>query len=513
MVIRHTGWLFVGAAVVALLLVCVAALGRQDDFGVTGVSLKKRPSAEPSKPAGTLIKRTRRVRPPVVESRQPQPASVSKRPDPTAQADEAFQKGSSSLEQKEYTQAVASLQQAISLNPKLADAFPLLGDAYAELNNNDEAIKAYEKAILLKANNPDLYDALGLLYLETGKFADAAKAFSKELELKPDAAEAYNNLAEAYARQRNWGEVIETYKKLLEHKPEAETHFKIGQTYEQLHNLPKAIEAYQKATALNADYAEAYEALGFAHYTLQQWELAAKDFEKLTNLKSSGDAYYYLGGAYFDLERYSDAVTAYRKALDNKPDDVETLINLGRSYINTHQPEAAVEAFNQAIKLRPDSADALISLGMAHLNKGHFDEAVTVLQQANKLEPSNVDATFLMCKALNDQARQERGDSKASTQAINTCQDIVRLAPASGRAYYQLGFAYKRTVQFTEAVNAFNKAISLGLERKDENSRAHYNLGESYMLLGNRDAAQAQYEILKTLDPSMASQYLTQVLK
>lgn len=515
MVTHSIRWLYVGAATLALLLAYAAALGRgQDDFGGTGVTLKKRSNAEPAKAPTAPARHPRRPRTSATDVRQPRPAAeVAKRQDPTALAEEALQKGNDSFAKKEYTQAEASLQQAVSLNPKLVAAYNLLGDTYAEQDKKKEAIAAYTKAVALKRDDPDTYDDLGTLYLDTGKFADAVTAFGEEIKLKPNDVDANNKLAEAYIRLKRWGEAIETYKKLAELKPDAEIYFKIGQAYEQLQNLPRAVAAYQQATTLNADYADAYEALGFAHYRMQQTAQVVEDFENLTRLKSTGDAYYYLGGAYFDLERYGDAVTAYRKALDNKPGDVETLINLGKSYINTRQNPAAIEAFNQAIKLRPDSSDALISLGMAHLNKGQYDEAVAALQQANKLEPNNVDATFLMCKALNDQARQERSDSKASAPAVNTCQDLVRLAPNSARAYYQLGLAYKVTAQYTEAVNVFNKAISLNLERKDENSRAHYILGEAYMLLGNRDAAQAQYDILKTLDAGLASQYLTQVLK
>jgi Tfp pilus assembly protein PilF len=54
--------------------------------------------------------------------------------------------------------AIAFLEEAVSMNPSYADAYELLGDAYALSGRNDKAVEAYEKFLALAPHDPRATD-------------------------------------------------------------------------------------------------------------------------------------------------------------------------------------------------------------------------------------------------------------------------------------------------------------------------------------------------------------------
>ena len=76
--------------------------------------------------------------------------------------------------------------------------------------------------------------------------------------------------------------------------PEAQ--FELGNYYYQAGQLGQAIDAYQKAIALNPNYQVAYANLGVVYYSSEQFDLAAAQYEKALELDpQDGDVAYNLG--------------------------------------------------------------------------------------------------------------------------------------------------------------------------------------------------------------------------
>ncbi|MGH9903343.1 MAG: tetratricopeptide repeat protein, partial [Pyrinomonadaceae bacterium] len=63
-----------------------------------------------------------------------------------------------------YAEAAESFRQAVSLEPKYADAHFGLGHAYYDLGRWDEAITAFEKVILIDPKDKEAYEMLGKAY-------------------------------------------------------------------------------------------------------------------------------------------------------------------------------------------------------------------------------------------------------------------------------------------------------------------------------------------------------------
>lgn len=121
-------------------------------------------------------------------------------------------------------------------------------------DQDDEAVKAFEEAVKL---DPDLAEAhfrLGLSYEALGKRDESEAEYKK---------------------------AVETYKKYLADNPDdSEAHYNLGQTFAGLGQYSEAIREYRLATKLKEDDADMFYDLGLAYTKLAQYDAAAAAFTK-----------------------------------------------------------------------------------------------------------------------------------------------------------------------------------------------------------------------------------------
>jgi Flp pilus assembly protein TadD len=128
------------------------------------------------------------------------------------------------------------------------------GKEFYRNDQDQEAVGSFEEAVKL---DPDLAEAhfrLGLGYEALGKSDEAEAEYKK---------------------------AVETYKKYLaDHEDDPEAHYDLGQTYAGLGQYSEAIREYRFATKLKEDDPDIYYDLGVAHTKLAQYDAAAVAFSK-----------------------------------------------------------------------------------------------------------------------------------------------------------------------------------------------------------------------------------------
>ena len=97
----------------------------------------------------------------------------------------------------EYKKAVGAYKKYFEENENDAEAHYALGQTYANLGQYSEAIREYRVATKLKEDDPDIYYDLGVAYTKLAQYDAAAGAFSKSLEIDPDYYRAQDGLDEA----------------------------------------------------------------------------------------------------------------------------------------------------------------------------------------------------------------------------------------------------------------------------------------------------------------------------
>ncbi len=97
----------------------------------------------------------------------------------------------------EYKKAVAAYKKYFEENRDDGEAHYALGQTYANLGQYSEAIREYREATKLRDDDPDIYYDLGVAHTKLAQYDAAAAAFSKSLEIDPDYYRAQDGLDEA----------------------------------------------------------------------------------------------------------------------------------------------------------------------------------------------------------------------------------------------------------------------------------------------------------------------------
>jgi tetratricopeptide (TPR) repeat protein len=97
-----------------------------------------------------------------------------------------------------------------------------------------------------------------------------------------------------------------------------------------------------------------------------------------------------LGNAYFDAERYQDAITWYEDALRVDPKNVNASTDLGVSYYYTNQPDRAIEQFERSLAVDGRHVKTLLNMGIVRaFGKQDLKGAAAAWEQVIALAPNS----------------------------------------------------------------------------------------------------------------------------
>ena len=103
--------------------------------------------------------------------------------------------------------------------------------------------------------------------------------------------------------------------------------------------------------------------------------------------------YYAEGVALVRQERYHEALTSFRLALRERPDDASPLEQMGVVYTRIGMTDEAVKAYRKALERKDDSPGAHYGLGFLLLNRGRHEEATHHLTRFLECAPAQEEAS------------------------------------------------------------------------------------------------------------------------
>ena len=206
-------------------------------------------------------------------------------------------------------------------------------------------------------------------------------------------------------------------------------------------------------------------------------------------------AWFDLGFVYSSTGRKPQAIEAYRKSVELKPDAFEPNVNLGVLLAGAGDPDAE-KYLRAATTLKPvlskpelGQARAWTALAM-YLESRQPAEAARAYQAASLLTPNDpaphVAAGMLL-------ARQ--GDAAAAELEFRTA---VKLDPASPDAFIGLANLYTRSKQLQGAAGALRSYLRL----RPQDVSARLQLGRVLRELGYPTDARAEFEAASKLAPT-----------
>ncbi|MEM1169634.1 MAG: tetratricopeptide repeat protein [Cyanobacteria bacterium P01_H01_bin.35] len=195
-------------------------------------------------------------------------------------------------------------------------------------------------------------------------------------------------------------------------------------------------------------------------------EEAISAYDKALEIKPDDDAAWYNKGiALKNLGRYEQAISAYDKALEFKPDDDVAWYNKGNALSDLGRYEQAISAYDKALEFKPDDDAAWYNKGNALKNLGRYEQAISAYDKALEFKPDDDAAWYNKGNALSDLGRYE--------QAISAYDKALEIKPDNDAAWNNKGNSLYNLGRYEQAISACDKA----LEIKPDNYQAWYFRG------------------------------------
>lgn len=162
--------------------------------------------------------------------------------------------------------------------------------------------------------------------------------------------------------------------------------------------LPKALQAAQRALAIDDTLAEAHASLGFIKMHDQwDWEGGEREFRRAIALNAGyATAHHWYAYELIGLRRFDEAIHEIREA--QKADPVSIIINtdVAEMLLFAGRYDEAVAQCRRTLHLDPNFALAYQVLNRAYRQKHDYENAVAAARKAIELDPSRVELLIEM---------------------------------------------------------------------------------------------------------------------
>ena len=149
-------------------------------------------------------------------------------------------------------------------------------------------------------------------------------------------------------------------------------------------------------------------------------------------------------------------------------------------------------------------AKVYYSLGEESLQKGHIDKARKYFKRAIELNPQSAKGYFGFGLAYKE--------NKQDAAAIELFEKGIELDPNFHKALNALGLIYQGQGQYAKAIDYFEKALH-SQENYNDLPEYRYNMGVTYVLMGDKASAQDQVKYIKNIDNPQIAQKLKEYIE
>ena len=212
------------------------------------------------------------------------------------------------------------------------------------------------------------------------------------------------------------------------------------------------------------------EAISFFEYSLKDTPFA--------------EAYYNLGTLYLQKNMREKARTNLLRAIEIRPDYLDSLNNLGLLAAREGHPEEAARYFKEAIRRRPDYTLGILNLVKLYCHQGRLVDAREILERALHVKADDPD--------LNNSLGTVFAQSSDLPRAQEYLERALRLRPQFPEALNNLGMLYAMLGKNQEAVSQFLECIRAA----PEFDQPYLNLASFYIRMNQKMKAQ---DILRAL--------------
>ena len=247
-------------------------------------------------------------------------------------------------------------KEKVRLNPNDAAAHKALGDAYLFLEQYENAFNSFKEVLRVTPGDAEAYRGMGEAYQNVFQHAKARDFYREAVRLNPQYARAQIDLGNMSLKLFQYADAITALKEGIRLKQSGQVnntdYDSLGDAYLHTGKYDDAVNAYQQAIKLRADYISSHIGLAAAYNGLRQYPNAIASAERaLKGSPNDRKANRVLGDSYFGMERYEKAVDYYKESIrvSSNRYQIEALLGLALTYISMGKQEDAFATFEKGI--------------------------------------------------------------------------------------------------------------------------------------------------------------------
>ena len=204
-----------------------------------------------------------------------------------APARENLERGRTLLNSGNAADAMTVLSAAVAADPKLHEAYSLMGVAYEMKGLRDRAFESLEKAVKADNDNGEYLNNLGFLHFKNGDYDKAAKYLKRAVKAAPQVQRYWNNLGLVQAQRAKFDDAYDCF---VRAGGEYEGHMNVANRSQAMGYDKTAIKHLEQARVLRPATAEILLRLAVLYKRNGNDELAAEANTALVAVKSQANA-------------------------------------------------------------------------------------------------------------------------------------------------------------------------------------------------------------------------------
>ncbi len=224
--------------------------------------------------------------------------------------------------------------------------------------------------------------------------------------------------------------------------------------YARLGQPKLALDDFNQAVQLFAEYPAAYNNRGNLLLSLDNADEAIKDFDRAIVLAPGyAAAFSNRASAAMRLSRHQDAIRDYSKAITLMPASAAPLSGRGLAFLATGKPHAAIRDFSRAVNADARFASAYRNRAEARIAVGQTAEAIEDLSRALAFDATNAEIYVLRGYAY-----------LADANTASSIKDFSRAIELDGKlaaGFQGRGLANSLAEAYDDAYSDLNRAIEL----------------------------------------------------
>jgi tetratricopeptide (TPR) repeat protein len=390
-----------------------------------------------------------------------------------------------------------------------------------------QSIDSYKKALALAPDSTVVMERLAEIYAKSQHSREALAEAQEVLKLDPNDVNAHRLLARVYVRalgDMNAGDAqketldkaVDQFQAILKIQPDdTYSSLWLARLY-RFENKHDEAEKVLRAT-VNRDPGNgaALEQLSQLLVDEGRSQEAVTLLTQAAGESASPDIYDLLGDAYAQSKEYAKSEEAYRKAVEQDPDDPAHVHGLAQALMSQDKYAEALEQYKRLSELEPSTSENFLRMSQLYRHLGKYDEAESALLRSKQLSPGNLEVLYNEALLYEEQGRYDDAAKiliDAITGVKNQTAGTGTPAGAAGEGsnvsalavlYEQLGHAYLEAENYPSAIRTFEEMGKLGPEVQ---RRAEMLLIDAYRQ--SRDLDRAIAETKKGLEASPKDQGL-----